>query len=87
MCAVNCGQLASTRTSWANKAKGIVVGTARLVEVANLMAVRRVALTRVVRQHGAQALFAVVVGAGHGVSKPQRLWAFGLDVLNWVHLR
>jgi hypothetical protein len=35
MCAANCGQLASTRTSWANKAKGIVVGTARPVEVAN----------------------------------------------------
>ena len=41
MCAPNCGQLASTRISWANKAKGIVVGTARLVEVANLMAAPR----------------------------------------------
>ena len=35
MCAANCGQLASTRTSWANKAKGIAVGIARLAEVAN----------------------------------------------------
>ena len=34
-CVANCVQLASTRISWANKAKGIVVGTARLVEAAN----------------------------------------------------
>ncbi len=33
MCAVSCAQLASTRIGWANKAKGIVVDTARLVEV------------------------------------------------------
>jgi hypothetical protein len=33
MCAPNCAQLASTRIGWANKAKGIVVDTARLVEV------------------------------------------------------
>jgi hypothetical protein len=33
MCAANCGQLASTKIGWANKAKEIAVDTARLVEV------------------------------------------------------
>ena len=35
MFAANCAQLAPTRIGWANKAKGIAVGTARLAEVAN----------------------------------------------------
>ena len=33
--AANCARRASTKISWANKAKGIAVGIARLAEVAN----------------------------------------------------
>ena len=46
MCAPNCAHLASTRIGWANRGKGIVVGTARLVEVANLLDARERLPTR-----------------------------------------
>jgi hypothetical protein len=63
MCAVSCAQLASTRIGWANKAKGIVVDTARLVEVESNSHCRRAVLHQASRAntvHGTTALCDVV---------------------------